>query len=194
MVDTNVLLNAMFSAGGVTPDDPERADQLWRSEQLVESAEHVAVSAITWFEARRLLDDEQAAALLKWRGRIEIVAFDARAAERAAELIQVARSERGTMCPRCLGNRRPIVCKVCGNQSSKQQRTHDVLIAATAAVDPRIRTLYSFDGGVADLGRYLEKELEIRVPPSAAKQLPLDVPTPIREGNLPPSKRKTKRK
>lgn len=123
LIDTMVLLHGLHSAAGVVHEDPEISDRLWRSEQLIENAEYIAVSSITWFEARRLLTPDAADALAKWQGRIDIVPVDARVAARAASLIEAARSVKGIMCPRCLGHKTPVVCSVCGNQSSRQQKT-----------------------------------------------------------------------
>lgn len=183
MVDSQVLIYAMAHAVGVARDE-DYADMAWRSFHLVDEADGLAMSAISWFEVHRIVDERQAAMFKKWQGRIEILPVDGRVAARAASLMESARSA-GTLCPRCLGLKPPVTCTVCGSQRSPQQRTHDVLIVAGAAVEQRVQSLFSFDGGVLKLGELVGTEVSVREPPAASEQLSLAGATPIREGNRP---------
>lgn len=188
MVDSQVLIYAMAYAVGF--DDEQHGDKPWRSFSLVDTAETVTVSAITWFEVRRTTSESQAEILTRWQSRIEILPVDARVASRAAALIEAARA-KGVVCPRCLGLKPPVTCSACGSQRSKQQRTHDTIIVAGAAVDPSIRTLYSFDGGVLKLGELVEDEVSVKEPPPVEEQLDLPA-TSIRDGNRPKPKARSK--
>jgi predicted nucleic acid-binding protein len=191
MIDSQVLIYALAHAHGEAPDE-RYSEMAWRSFQLVNEADGFAMSAISWFEFLRVRRDEQQTTLFnKWQGRIEILPVDARVAARAAALIEAARSD-GTLCPKCLGLKPPVTCTVCGSQRSKQQRTHDTFIVAGAAVEPKIKALYSFDGGVLELGEFVDTEVTVREPTPAAVQLALGGAIPIREGNVPRQTRSKK--
>jgi hypothetical protein len=184
MIDSQVLVYALAHLHGSAPDE-NYADMAWRSFHLVDEVDGFAMSAVSWFEVLRCRRDEKQTELFnKWQGRIDILAVDARVAARAALLIEAARSAE-VLCPRCLGVKASLTCIACGSQRSKQQRTHDTFIVAGAAVEPKITTLYSFDGGVLELGSFVDEEVRVREPPSAAVQLSLDSAIPIREGNVP---------
>lgn len=95
---------------------------------------------------------------------------DASISMAAADILEKARN-KGHLCPLCLNVIGASACKQCGQQVSRQQKTHDALIVATAAVLPDVNILYSYDGGVLELGKIVKdmkdmENLTVMPPPS----------------------------
>jgi recombinational DNA repair protein RecR len=101
---------------------------------------------------------------------------DAGIALAAADLLEAARGHQ-SMCARCLNLTGATACPKCGQQVSRQQKTHDALIVATASVLADVDTLYSYDAGVLALSGFV-KNIKVEEPPNldgplfSAKRIP----------------------
>jgi hypothetical protein len=181
MMDAVVMVHALgVGTGKITPDAPYW-DDARASHHAVETSEKLVISAITWYEILRGLNESQRVALAPWRGRIEILAVDAAVAKRAAEIYAESRKS-SKVCRKCFTFKKPVHCDVCGNQRSEPQRSNDIVMVATADVAPEIRVLYTWDGGVLELGK-AARDVDVRNPPPAPpQQLHLDATTDIRSG------------
>lgn len=112
------------------------------------------ISSVTWFELVRAFDDEEHDALRPVLSRLRILAFDTKAADRAAELYRASR-ERLNLCRRCFGTQRTEEpCPQCSRPRSRQQRMNDIMIAAHADTAAEVHTLYTFDKGMVVLNRF----------------------------------------
>jgi hypothetical protein len=62
-------------------------------------------------------------------------------------------STEGAGCLRCLSTKTSEKCAKCGRVYSAQQRLNDAIIVATAHTVATIETLWTYDGGVLELGK-----------------------------------------
>lgn len=190
MFDTSVLIEAIQAALGLSPTKKQLA-----SLHAVESAEMVIISAITLFELEYGFDDVQRKAFARWGFRVEIV--DPAIARRAAELLRVAQGDP-KICKRCFGLIPPEACSTCGGQATKQRKTNDTLIVATAELRSDVDRLYTSDGGMLYLGKFAKGVVveEPPPPPETTLELPFptaEEPTPIEEPKKAPSKKGVRR-
>lgn len=174
MLDTNVWMYAL----GVTTGKIAESSEYWNlgraSQDLVESLDSIAVSAINWFEIHRTIRDAEAIGVASLRNRVVILPVDAPAAEHAAKICAKARAS-GKICQKCFAPLRKVHCSTCENSRSPSQYANDIIMVASADLATDVRVLYSFDGGVLALGEFV-KNVELKEPPSPrAKQIALSV-------------------
>jgi hypothetical protein len=165
MVDAMVLIYAL----GVETKRISRTAAYWRnalaSHELIMESGTVAMAAISWYEVLRGMTPEQRAALTRTDLRVDVRAIDGNVATRAAELFMATRKP-GKVCLKCLGViKDPNKCSVCGNMRSKDQKSGDIVMVATADVDPDVRILYSWDNGVLTTLADQVKNVQIKEPP-----------------------------
>lgn len=141
----------------------------------------------------RGMNEPQRQALRPWRSRIEIIQMDASVANRAAQIYTAARKS-GKLCLKCFCFREPVHCKECGNQRGMSQRSNDIIMVATADVATDATVLYSWDGGVLELGAHVADVQVKRPPPPPPQQIELLGTTNIRESAQARKKTRTKRK
>jgi hypothetical protein len=181
MIDAVVMLHALGVGTGKITSDARYWDDARASHHLVESADKLVISAITWYEILRGLTENQRGVLAPWRGRIDVLAVDAAVAKRAAEIYAESRKS-SKVCPKCFTFIKPVHCDRCGNRRSVSQHSNDIVMVATADVAPEIRVLYTWDGGVLELGKTARKVDVRKPPPAPPQQLDLDATTDIRSG------------
>jgi predicted nucleic acid-binding protein len=161
MVDTMVLSYA-FVAEAPVDDDHKQKKQA--SQVLLMSMEVVRVSAITWIELCRVVEPESLGPL---REQILVEAVDAAIAEQAARILNKFRASED-VCRKCLSSTRSGRC-ACGRVVSRHQKVNDALILATAEQLAQVDTLFTYDGGILELGHYVE--CDVRKPPSPHGEL-----------------------
>jgi len=162
MVDTQVLSFALVTEA---PRDPKLARMQRDSAALVKSLAEVRVSAVVVLELMRgpptVVEKVRGSGILDL---LHVEPIDAAISLLAADLLEMARNRKNT-CPRCLNIAGATACPKCGQQVSHQQKTHDALIVATASVLGDVKTLYSYDPGVLELGEFL-KNIAVGHPPN----------------------------
>jgi predicted nucleic acid-binding protein len=152
MVDTQVLVYASMATAR-TSRDPGIQGMHQTSLDLLHRLPVIRVSVIAWFEFIRLLrteDEKRMAALLE---KVVVERVDRPIVEFAATLLKERRAAE-KVCDCCLGSARSEKCTKCGKAYSAQQRLNDALIVSTANVLETVKTLWSFDRGVLELGTY----------------------------------------
>jgi predicted nucleic acid-binding protein len=173
MVDTMVFIYGL--APRVT-SGKNAAKQFTERERLMHAASArllrmmnpIRLSAITWFEYKIRETKEEAKALAALRGKksgrraerkLDVIAMGPAESEYAAELYRKYR-DSGKVCMSCLNHDGTIVCPKCKGVKSRQKRTNDIAIVATAEVSRAVNVLYSYDSGVLTLGQYIETDVK----------------------------------
>lgn len=162
MVDTQVLSFAIVTE---PPTDSKLARMQRDSKALVSSLDEVRVSSVVLLELMR--GPPTVVAKVRASGILDLLhvePIDAAISLVAADLLEMARNRKNT-CPRCLNVAGATACPKCGQQVSHQQKTHDALIVATASALADIKTLYSYDPGVLELGGFV-KNVTVVFPPN----------------------------
>lgn len=152
MVDTQVLIYASLPTRRPSRDPGLQALHQ-TSLTLLRRLPVVRVSAIAWLEYLRLLKPDERKTMQPVLDKIVVERVDRRVAEYADELLR-HRREKESVCERCLSTVRSAKCPKCGRSYSAQQRLNDALIVATAEVIETVKTLYSYDSGVLELGSF----------------------------------------
>jgi predicted nucleic acid-binding protein len=152
MVDTLVLVYASMTTSRTTKD-PAAGARHETCLDLLRRLPSVRVSAIAWLEYTRLLRPDEYQRMEPILRKVVVERLDRPIVEFAGELLRKRRATEH-VCPRCLGSDRSETCAKCGKRYSAQQRLNDALIVSTAQVLETVETLWSFDGGVHELGRY----------------------------------------
>lgn len=166
MLDTHILSLALSTS---SEGDPVRfREERQACEQLVRSLEGIRMSAIAWVEFLRAINRATGQPFSEALGElatlVRVEAVDPRVSVRAAELLNKHR-QREDVCRRCLNVDVVAPCPQCGSVASHQQRLNDAIIVATADVLEDVEVLYSFDGGVLELGTQVTG-CEVRRPPN----------------------------
>lgn len=169
MLDTNVIAYAFAE----TSLDPELARRQRSAKALVTSLADVRVSSIVVLEL--LKAPPEMVERFRTSGVFEMIhveLVDGAISMVAADILEMARN-KPHICSLCLNVVGASTCKQCGQQVSHQQKTHDALVVATAAVLLDVDTLYSYDGGVLELGKFVKdikdltvNNLTVKPPPS----------------------------
>jgi predicted nucleic acid-binding protein len=190
MFDTSVIIDAILAEFGVSSTKEQRA-----ALHAVESAEAVIISAVTLFELEfGFVNEKQRQAFARWPTAVRVESADAAITRRAAELLRAAQGDP-KICDRCFGVIPPEACSQCGGQATKQRKTNDAMIVATAELRSDIDRLYTSDGGMLYLGRFAKGVVLEEPPPppettlelfrSVEQPIPIERPkkSPGRKGN-----------
>ena len=180
ILDTSVLIEALRAAalGSAAGQDALAAAH------VMEEADQVVVSAIALFELECGFTEEIRRVFARWNGVLRVDDVDAAIARRAAELLKESQGAPD-ICDRCFGVQPSAACLHCGGQATKQRKTNDALIVATAELRTDIAHLYSFDGGMLHYGQYAKRVIIERPPPAPSVNLELFSPTPVEQPNKP---------
>lgn len=161
MVDTHVLSYAISEPSS----NPKVARTQRDSKALLTSLSEVRVSSIVLLEMLRappsVVAKLHASSLFDM---LYVEPVDAAIAMAAADILERARN-RSYACPRCLNVIGATACPECGQHVSRQLKTHDSLIVATAAVLTDVEILYSCDDGVLELGTFVNT-VKVLYPPN----------------------------
>jgi len=152
MVDTMVLVLASMTTVKASRD-PATQVMHQTSLDLLRRLPVVRVSAIAWCEFLRLLKPDEEKRMSPILQKVVVERVDRPIVEFAARLLNDRRNAEA-ICDRCLGSERSEKCTKCGKVYSAQQRLNDALIVSTANVLETVETLWSFDKGAIELGRY----------------------------------------
>lgn len=163
LVDTNLVCHALHTLEAkITPESAA-------SMRILRSDPDIYLSSISWLELHRYTRPMQRAALSKLRRKgWKVLDVNREIAERGAELLNLRAQDR-MVCPTCLSERRATGCKTCKRLVSRPQHFADALIVATAELSNEVSTLYSFDGGVLEMGRLVSCPIRRPPLPSAAE-------------------------
>ncbi|NJK33263.1 MAG: PIN domain-containing protein [Deltaproteobacteria bacterium] len=162
MLDSDVLLDAIHGINGDARPESRAAVALLRQ------YDRFTVSSITLFEVYHSTDAAQLECLRNLR--LDERPIIRPISELAASIALRARKPT-QWCDKCWGMIPAATCKKCNAQSSKQQKTNDMLIIATAEYN-RVSLLFSRDGGMHNLGAFVTTT-KVMCPPPAVEQLEL---------------------
>jgi len=154
MVDTQILIYATYTSAKKSKD-AEITTRHQTSLELLQRLPAVRVSAVAWFEFLRGLRADERKKMEPILAKVVVERFDGPIAEVANELLlKRTGSREGPACMRCLSTKNSETCPKCSRTYSAQQRLNDAIIVATAQVIGTVDTLWSYDRGVIELGRF----------------------------------------
>ena len=162
MLDSDVLSYAVVAK----PDAKEDMVRWQAARAVVLGLETVHVSAITWFELHRYQRKDGstlATELQRIAKAVLVEPVDVAVAQLGAELLAHARTKQ-KLCKRCLASIDSKACKECGRSVAHNLKLNDALVVAHADQFGFDR-LYSFDGGMHELGTFARDTLTVCDPP-----------------------------
>lgn len=156
MIDTMVLVYALAHRPSATTPPGPLTRLREASYALVSRMKPIRFSAVSWMEVLRTTRDSDYVTIASLLRHIDILPVDTAIAARAAELIKI-RGSSGSFCDGCLHIRKGVnACPKCSRNYSPKHALNDALILATAEKTERVTTLYTFDGGLIELGKHAE--------------------------------------
>jgi predicted nucleic acid-binding protein len=164
MVDTMVLSYAIKAPP--VSSDSEIQEMRENSRTLLNQLQEIHVSAVCWLELKRIskFSEDEQKILDGYKNRIFIHSIDAAVAESAAALMAKHRSRAG-VCPTCLNSKESLPCKKCKAKTAKSVKINDAITVAVADILEQIEVLYTYDGGMIDLGKFVDG-CKVRRPPN----------------------------
>jgi predicted nucleic acid-binding protein len=163
MLDTNVLVYAMSPP--VKDSASDLAAMRRDSRALLFSSGAFCISALTLVEFAPYLRPNERAEAEKLLQRVDVIGISIEAASLAAKLIE-KHSTLPSICRACLGYLKATPCKHCKASISKAQGFNDFIIIASAAVEPNVTVLYTYDDR-PELAKAVRGRVEIQRPPNA---------------------------
>lgn len=165
MFDTNVIICALSKhLTGNAEEVQARAD----CGAAIAASDEVFISTISMMEFYPHMTPKDRAVFDEFSDRITYVPFNAAAAALAAQLFEKHRA-REKVCRRCANPAGTTPCKGCGAVRSINSNRNDFCIAASAAVDPDVDFLFTYD--FVYLAPALAGRVHVCEPPNASGKL-----------------------
>lgn len=182
MFDTNVVLHALNKH--LTADE-ELAQKRADCSAAIVASEEIYISTVSMMEFYPHMTAKEREAYDEIRGRVSHVPFTGAAANLAARLFEKYRKQE-KVCRICASLEGSSPCKGCGAVRSFHSRRNDFCIAASAAVDPDVDVLFTYD--FLYLAPALAGMVDVCEPPNAAGKL--FAGEPLTEEDVAPARKK----